>query len=342
MAKKRARGWLVLLGGALALAGFAASAQGDGKTTAALEQLKKMEGMAGGDAITYRDVDGKTMTRADFVAAMTQKHLSFGMQLYPPKHAATFSLVPGNPAQAKEPTADTNLDQLLKMQGVDSSYTVTYLGVDGQVMTRKDFDAVAFKKGMPMTMGIKIYPAKHTAVVSLNAADSVASKEAKIQEAAYAKAGTRGKAPKVGQPLPAFRLTDLDGHVFDNAALRGHVTLMNFFFATCVPCIQETPALTEYAKAHPQMHVLAVTFDDTGTARDYVAAHHFGWPVLANGMDFILAMGVSAYPQLALVDANGRLLAIRPSDSIRKGGGTITPQDIDRWVNGVLAKQSAK
>lgn len=267
MVMKHARGWPILLGGVLALAGFAAAAQGSNKAGAGLDQLLKMEGIDSSYAVTYRNVDGKAMTRADFITAFAQRHMTFDI------------------------ARDLN---------------------------------------------------KHVAVLSLNPADSLVSKEMKIQTAAFAKAGARGEALKPGQPLPAFRLTDLDGRVVDNAALRGHVTLMNFFFATCVPCIQETPALTEYAKAHPQMPVLAVTFDDTGTARDYVAAHHFGWPVLANGMDFILAMGVSAYPQLALVDANGRLLAIRPSDSIRKGGGTITPQDIDRWVNGVLAKQSAK
>lgn len=268
METKRARGWLVLLGAALALVGFAALAQSDGKGSMAL-------------------------------------------------------------------------DSLLKMEGIDSSYAVTYRGVDGKTMTRADFNAVAFKSKSSLAMSIQQNPAKHTAVVSLHPADSVEAKEGKIQ-AAFAKAGTQSNMLKPGQPLPTFRLTDLDGHVIDNAALRGHVTLMNFFFATCAPCIQETPALTAYAKAHPQMHVLAVTFDDAKTGRDYVAAHHFSWPVLADGMDFIHAVGVNAYPQLALVGANGRLLDIRVSGSIHKGGGTVTPRDLDRWVSGVLAKQLAK
>lgn len=257
MGTKHARGWLVLLGGVLALAWFTAAAQDSNKVSARLDQLLKMEGIDSSYAVTYRNVDGKAMTRADFLAMFVQKHL---------------------------------------------------------------------------TLSIEHDPSKHVAVLSLATRKAEAASDARMQ----------AHMLKPGQPLPAFRLTDLDGRVIDNAALRGHVTLVNFFFATCAPCIQETPALTAYAKAHPQMHVLAVTFDDAKTARDYVATRHFSWPVLVDGMPFTQAMGVNAYPQLALVGADGRLLAIRSSDSIHSGGGTITPQDLDRWVNGVLAKQSVK
>ncbi|MBD8874091.1 TlpA disulfide reductase family protein [Rhodanobacter sp. DHB23] len=267
MGMERARGWLVLLGGVLALAGFAASAQGDGKAGTALDPLLKMEGIDGSYAVAYRDVDGKVMAKADFVAAVMQKSMTFDV--------------------------------------------------------RRD-------------------PARRTAELRLNAADSVQAKELRAQTAAMAKTSAQGHALEPGQPLPAFRLADLDGHVVDNASLHGHVTLVNFFFATCVPCIQETPALNAYARAHPRMPVLAVTFDDVKTARDYVAAHRFGWPVLADGMDFIQAMGVDSYPQVALVGADGRLLDIRFSGSIHEGDGTITPRDLDRWVAGVLAKQPAK
>ena len=257
MAKKRACGWLVLLGGVLALAGFTAAAQGINKVSAKLDQVLKMEGIDSSYAVTYRNVDGKAMTRADFLAAFVQKHLTLNIEHDPGKHAAVLSL--------------------------------------------------ATKKA---------------------AAASVARMQAHML--------------KPGQPLPAFRLTDLDGHVIDNAALRGHVTLVNFFFATCAPCIQETPVLTAYAKAHPQMHVLAVTFDDAKTARNYVATRHFSWPVLVDGMPFTQAMGVNTYPTMALVGADGRLLDMRSSSAIQSGSGTITPQDLDRWVNRVLAKQSAR
>lgn len=267
METRRMRGWLVLVVVALASAGFAAPAQKDGKGDTALDSLLKMEGIDSSYAVTYRDVDGKAMTKADFVAAVMQRHMTF----------------------------DTEHD-----------------------------------------------PSSHTAGLRLNAVDAVQSRELRAQAAAVGKTTAQNRTLKLGQPLPAFRLADLDGREVDNAALRGHVTVMNFFFATCVPCIQETPALNAYAKAHPRMHVLAVTFDDAKASRDYVAARRFGWPVLADGMDFIQAMGVDTYPQLALVGADGRLLDIRLSSSIHQGGGTVTPQDLDRWVTGVLARQPAK
>jgi hypothetical protein len=56
-----------------------------------------------------------------------------------------------------------------------------------------------------------------------------------------------------------------------------------------------------YAKKHPRQSVLAVTFDDAATARYFVAAHGFSWPVLVDGMVLHAAVGVNAYPTMALL-----------------------------------------
>ena len=92
METRRARGWLVLAGVALASAGFAVPAQKDGKGGTALDSLLKMQGIDGSYAVTYRNVDGKAMTKADFVAAVLQKHMTFDTEHDPASHTAGLRL----------------------------------------------------------------------------------------------------------------------------------------------------------------------------------------------------------------------------------------------------------
>ena len=46
---------------------------------------------------------------------------------------------------------------------------------------------------------------------------------------------------KVGQVVPAFKVTALDGKTIDITAMKGKVILLNFFATWCGPCMQEMP-----------------------------------------------------------------------------------------------------
>ncbi|MDE2278347.1 MAG: TlpA family protein disulfide reductase [Xanthomonadaceae bacterium] len=229
----------------------------------------------------------------------------------------------------------TAVDSLLKMEGIDSSYAITYHDVDGKVVTKADFVAALVQKHL--TFNLEDDQSKHTAVLRLNAAGSPAAKRL-----AAAEKSLPARMIRPGKLLPPFRLATAGGGDVDNEDLRGRPVLINFFFAHCAGCIEETPALNAYASAHPHMRVLAVTFDDAVTAAGYVKQRRFAWPVAYGAQSWLDALGINAYPTLALVDAEGRVLDIRLSANVPHGGDGVTPKDLNSWVTGVLAKQSAK
>lgn len=136
--------------------------------------------------------------------------------------------------------------------------------------------------------------------------------------------------------LPPFDLRDLNGKRITSASLKGKPTLVNFYFATCKPCILEVGPLNEFAAARPHMNFLAVTFDDAEEARAFVDRYKFKWRVVPNARDFIDRVRVKNYPMMALFDADGRLLGMKRGgarDALE--AASVGPQ-LARWMDGLL------
>ena len=139
-----------------------------------------------------------------------------------------------------------------------------------------------------------------------------------------------------GSRLPALgKLETLDGDAVSDADLRDRYTLLSFYFAECVPCIAEIPALNGYAAAHPEIGVWAITFDDTATSKAFVAQRGLELPVIAEAQVFIDAVGVTGYPTWLLVDADGRIAAVHTGGST--GGDAAGITDIDAWVQDAMS-----
>jgi peroxiredoxin len=108
--------------------------------------------------------------------------------------------------------------------------------------------------------------------------------------------------------LPDLEARDLTGRPVRNFNFGGKLTLLNFYFSDCVPCIQEVPALNAFREAHPELNYLAITFDPAFDARRFVSERKFNWPVFADAARFLRAAGVRRFPSYMLVAPDGRIV----------------------------------
>jgi hypothetical protein len=241
---------------------------------------------------------------------------------------AVMALVATADVLAQQQLARSPLKTLLQAEGISSNDAVTYRDASGHAMTPDAVNA-AIQSGH--SVSVEIDRAHHAAVIAL---ENPAASQKTVRSSTAATASFHAVPSHmlaVGQPLPPFKLATVAGKMIGNDTLLGHTTLISFFFAQCAPCIAETPGLSAYTKRHPDRHVLAVTFDDAKTAKDFIAAHAFTWPVAADAIDFITDMGVNTFPTLAEVGPDGRLVKIALSSDIDRSA-TLTEADLERWV----------
>ncbi|MBS0557223.1 MAG: redoxin family protein [Proteobacteria bacterium] len=121
------------------------------------------------------------------------------------------------------------------------------------------------------------------------------------------------------------------------AALRGRVTVLNFWTFDCVNCRNVLPDLRFLEnKYHDGLSVIGVHTPKFGYQRQgepvlkAVNRNHIRHPV-ANDPDYLLwqAYGVTAWPTLAVIDAQGQLAALLPGEGRRQEADTLIAHLLD-------------
>jgi peroxiredoxin len=114
-----------------------------------------------------------------------------------------------------------------------------------------------------------------------------------------------------GQPLPHVDLQTLAGDTFKTADLIGRPLVINFWYSTCAPCKRELPAFAAvHAKYGDQVRFVGVdslppSDGEESFARDKGVQYELLYDT--NG-ELISAVGVAAFPQTLIIDANGTIL----------------------------------
>jgi cytochrome c biogenesis protein CcmG, thiol:disulfide interchange protein DsbE len=117
----------------------------------------------------------------------------------------------------------------------------------------------------------------------------------------------------VGERVPAYAATDLDGRRLALRDVRGEVVLLNVWATWCFPCRREMPALEQLHRewSGHGLRIIAVSIDGASAERDvreFVEEYGLTFDILHDAAkDVTRAFNTIGVPETFLIDAEGRL-----------------------------------
>lgn len=127
------------------------------------------------------------------------------------------------------------------------------------------------------------------------------AEEAKLQEA-------------VGTPAKPFDLIDYEGKQITSDELKGKVTVVNFWFKECKPCIQEMPELNKLVETYKDnSDVQFIGFSTTikNHLPSFFEKHNFDYRIVPDSQPYAMENGVTGYPTNMVIDQEGNIAFLK-------------------------------
>lgn len=110
----------------------------------------------------------------------------------------------------------------------------------------------------------------------------------------------------IDKEFPLSVLETLDNEKISLNDLKGKPTLINFWFTTCLPCIDEMPVLNGIkSQLKDSVNFIAITYEKTEKVQNFLKNHAFTFKHIVNAQKFINSMKLLSFPVNIFLDKNG-------------------------------------
>ncbi|WP_223034078.1 TlpA family protein disulfide reductase [Hanstruepera marina] len=114
------------------------------------------------------------------------------------------------------------------------------------------------------------------------------------------------KSTLLNKPLSSFSLSNMDGKTINKTKLLGKVTVFNFWFTGCVPCIREMPELNELVNEYEdKVNFIAPTFNTKEEVQKFLTKKQFKYDILYDSKQLNELLNIESYPTHIIIDEKG-------------------------------------
>jgi thiol-disulfide isomerase/thioredoxin len=115
----------------------------------------------------------------------------------------------------------------------------------------------------------------------------------------------------VGNTIPDFSVTSLDGKTVNKDSLKGQIVVLNFWASWCTPCMAEIPELKQLA-ASSNAKVVGIALDENGleTVKPFVEAHQINYTVALGSQELFQEFNGVGIPYTLVLDPSQHIIKI--------------------------------
>ena len=116
---------------------------------------------------------------------------------------------------------------------------------------------------------------------------------------------------------PPFAVKDLDGNKFKLQKLKGKIVVLNFWFAECLPCVDEIPNLNKLVAEYKDKNIvfLAFTEDKPAKIKSFLAKNPFKYNIVSDTSSAVInkygtpvnGSSLMLYPTHIIIGRDGKI-----------------------------------
>jgi len=109
----------------------------------------------------------------------------------------------------------------------------------------------------------------------------------------------------LNKKFPSKILTTINGEKIDLSKI-DKPTVLNFWFTSCKPCIDEMPILNKIkSKYQNKVNFIAITYEPEDKTIPFFKKHKFDYKQIIGEKEFVEYLGIQAFPKNIFIDKNG-------------------------------------
>lgn len=116
---------------------------------------------------------------------------------------------------------------------------------------------------------------------------------------------------KIGTEFPLSNVFTLDNDLLNLEKLKGKPTLINCWFTTCKPCVEEMNSLNEIKEYFKdKVNFISLTTDEEVEVRKFLETKRFNFQHIVGQEDKLEELGINSFPKNVFLDKHGRIIRI--------------------------------
>ena len=141
------------------------------------------------------------------------------------------------------------------------------------------------------------------------------------------------KKATIGKKFPLTKEKTLSGKTITSDDIKGKPTLINLWFTSCAPCIEEMPVLNKIkAEYGDKFNFLSITFESEEKVKKLLEKHKFDFEHIVNSKKLTTKLGFNGFPVNLFLDKDGVVKIIEGSISFNKKDGKLEIGDGNEFI----------